>query len=316
MAQKTEFKVGVFIIITTLLIMAAIGYVAYKKDVFSKVYTYTLSSKTGENITEGTPVVFWGFNIGQVSKMELTDSGVLVRIKIPERNNRVIRAGSRFVLEKPLLSSSRIIVYTDDLNALPLQTTAVPELTVSDDINELIRRVQTIAEKIDRIAGNITTISGKMADPQGDIERILKNIETVTSRLAEKETLAEMLTGNKESVKSIQKIIDNAGDVTANADLLIKRIDALAAKTDDEINGKDGIFSLVRQILNDLLAKLAKIEVTIDNINSIGNEAADATKDLAALRGDIDETVMSIKILVDDLDRIIPFKEESGIDLP
>jgi phospholipid/cholesterol/gamma-HCH transport system substrate-binding protein len=316
MAQKTEFKVGVFIIITTLLIMAAIGYVAYKKDVFSKVYTYTLSSKTGENITEGTPVVFWGFNIGQVSKMELTDSGVLVRIKIPERNNRVIRAGSRFVLEKPLLSSSRIIVYTDDLNALPLQTTAVPELTVSDDINELIRRVQTIAEKIDRIAGNITTISGKMADPQGDIERILKNIETVTSRLAEKETLAEMLTGNKESVKSIQKIIDNAGDVTANADLLIKRIDALAAKTDDEINGKDGIFGLVRQILNDLLAKLAKIEVTIDNINSLGNEAADATKDLAALRGDIDETVMSIKILVDDLDRIIPFKEESGIDLP
>jgi phospholipid/cholesterol/gamma-HCH transport system substrate-binding protein len=316
MAQKTEFKVGVFIIITTLLIMAAIGYVAYKKDVFSKVYTYTLSSKTGENITEGTPVVFWGFNIGQVSKMELTDSGVLVRIKIPERNNRVIRAGSRFVLEKPLLSSSRIIVYTDDLNALPLQTTAVPELTVSDDINELIRRVQTIAEKIDRIAGNITTISGKMADPQGDIERILKNIETVTSRLAEKETLAEMLTGNKESVKSIQKIIDNAGDVTANADLLIKRIDALAAKTDDEINGKDGIFSLVRQILNDLLAKLAKIEVTIDNINSIGNEAADATNDLAALRSDIDETVMSIKILVDDLDRIIPFKEESGIDLP
>jgi phospholipid/cholesterol/gamma-HCH transport system substrate-binding protein len=316
MAQKTEFKVGVFIIITTLLIMAAIGYVAYKKDVFSKVYTYTLSSKTGENITEGTPVVFWGFNIGQVSKMELTDRGVLVRIKIPERNNRVIRAGSRFMLEKPLLSSSRIIVYTDDLNALPLQTTTVPELTVSDDINELIKRVQTIAEKIDRIAGNITTISGKMADPQGDVERILKNIETVTSRLAEKETLAEMLTGNKESVKSIQKIIDNAGDITANADLLIKRIDALAAKTDDEINGKDGIFSLVRQILNDLLSKLAKIEVTIDNINSIGNEAADATKDLAALRSDIDETVMSIKILVDDLDRIIPFKEESGIDLP
>jgi phospholipid/cholesterol/gamma-HCH transport system substrate-binding protein len=56
MAQRIEFKVGLFITITSLLIMASIGYVAYKKGVFSKVYTYTLSSKTGENLTEGMPV--------------------------------------------------------------------------------------------------------------------------------------------------------------------------------------------------------------------------------------------------------------------
>ena len=70
MIQKVELKVGLFIIITTLLIMSSIGYVAYKKGVFSKVYTYTLTSRTGENLTEGMPVVFWGFTIGQVSSME------------------------------------------------------------------------------------------------------------------------------------------------------------------------------------------------------------------------------------------------------
>jgi phospholipid/cholesterol/gamma-HCH transport system substrate-binding protein len=73
MIRKIEFKVGLFITITTLLILGAILFVAYKKDVFSKVYTYTLSSRTGENLTTGMPVVFWGFNIGRVSALELTE---------------------------------------------------------------------------------------------------------------------------------------------------------------------------------------------------------------------------------------------------
>ncbi len=316
MPLKTEFKVGLFIVITTLLILASIGYVAYKKDVFSKVYTYTLSSDTGENITVGTPVVFWGFNIGKVSSMELTENSVLIQIKIPERNNRVIRTGSRFVLEKPLLSSSRIIVYTDNLNALPLQATAVPQLTASDDINELLKRVQTIAEKIDSIAGNMTAITGDMADPQGDVNRILKNAERVTSLLAEKESLLEMLVGNRESVKTAREIIDNAGDAMVRTDGIIAKIDTLTSKADEQLYGGDGVFTLLRDILSDLTAKLEKVQTTIDNLNEVSGNTADATKDLTALRSDIDEAVMSIRVLVEDLDSIIPFKDESEIKLP
>ena len=196
MIQKVEFKVGLFIMITTVLIMASIGYVAYKKGVFSKVYTYTLSSKTGENLTEGMPVVFWGFNIGQVSSMELTEKGVLIQIKIPERNNRVIRANSKFVLDKPLLGASRIIVTTDNLNGPPLSAKVFPELTVSNDINELIKRVPPIAEKLDRIAASVATLTANLADPQGEVTRILKNVETVTARFSKKESLLEMAVGN------------------------------------------------------------------------------------------------------------------------
>lgn len=316
MTNNTEFKVGIFIIITALLILAAIGYVAYKKDMFSKTYTYTLTSKTGENITEGTPVVFWGFNIGQVSSMELTDAGVLVQIKIPERNNRVIKAGSRFVLEKPLLGSSRIIVYTDNLNALPLQESAVPELTVTDDINELIKRGQTIAEKMDIIISNMTTISADMADPQGDVRRILKNADKVTTLLAEKNSLGEMLMGNDDSIKSVQEIIETAHEIAARTDNITRRLDALTAEADEQLYGSEGVLSLVRDILNDLSAKLAKVDVTIDNLNKVSGETVDATEDLDALREDVDETMLAIRNLLEDLYRIIPFKTESEINLP
>ena len=316
MIQKVEFKVGLFIMITTLLITASIGYVAYKKGVFSKVYIYTLSSRTGENLTEGMPVVFWGFNIGQVSSMELTEQGVLIQIKIPERNNRVIRANSKFVLDKPLLGTSRITVTTDNLNGPPLSTKVFPELTVSNDINELIKRIPPIAEKLDRIAASVATLTASLADPQGEVTRILKNVETVTAHFSKKESLLEMAVGTKESVKSIQDILNNVRDMTVRMDGILKRVDTLAGKGDEEIYGREGVFPLVRNILRDLLAKLAKIDVTLDNLNKVSGEAADSTKDLKLLRNNLDETVTAIGILVDALDRIIPFQDKPEIKLP
>jgi phospholipid/cholesterol/gamma-HCH transport system substrate-binding protein len=316
MIKKIELKVGLFIVVSTFLIIASVGYVAYKKDVFSKVYTYTLTSSTGENITEGMPIVYWGFNIGHVSSMELTETGVLVQIKVPERNNRVIRTGSRFYLEKPLLGTSRIIVATDDLKAPPLSQTAITEIIISNDINESIKRVQEIAGKLDKIAANLITITDSMADPQGDMHRILKNVEKMTSTFAEKKSLIEMVDGNPESAETIHEILETAKKIMDDVDGVVKKIDAMAGKTDTEIYGQEGFASQVRSILSDLQSKLKKMDVMLDNLNKTTGSAADAAKDLTSLRNNLDEMLLSITTLTDDLDGVIPFKEKPEIKLP
>jgi phospholipid/cholesterol/gamma-HCH transport system substrate-binding protein len=316
MIQKVELKVGLFIMITTLLIMSSIGYVAYKKGVFSKVYTYTLTSRTGENLTEGMPVVFWGFTIGQVSSMELTDQGVLIQIKIPERNNRVIRANSKFILDKPLLGTSRIIVTTDNLNGPPLSTKIFPELTISNDINELIKRIPPIAEKLDRIGASVATITANLADPKGDVTRILQNVETLTAQFSKKESLLEMAVGSKESVQTIHDILNNVREMTVRMDGILKRVDTLAGKGDEAIYGREGLFPHARDVLLDLRGTLAKLDVTLNNLNKVTGDAADATTDLKLLRKNLDEAVSAISKTVDDLDRIIPFQDKPEIKLP
>jgi len=317
MAQRIEFKVGLFITITSLLIMASIGYVAYKKGVFSKVYTYTLSSKTGENLTEGMPVAVWGFTIGRVSSLELNDQGtVLIRIKIPERHIRMIRADSKFVLDKPLIGSPRILVNTTDLNGLLLSTEMIPELTESNDINEIIKRAQPIVDKADRIMANIEQITANLADPAGEVNRILRDAETLIARFSKKDSLLEMAIGDPESVKSIHEALKKLRDITVKADGILQRVDAMAGKTDEELYGRDGVLPQFRNILRDLLAKLAKIDATFDNINKVSSEAADSTKDLKALRNELDETVTAIGNLADEIDRKIPFKTRPEIKLP
>jgi phospholipid/cholesterol/gamma-HCH transport system substrate-binding protein len=317
MAQRIEFKVGLFITITSLLIMASIGYVAYKKGVFSKVYTYTLSSKTGENLTEGMPVAVWGFTIGRVSSLELNDQGtVLIRIKIPERHIRMIRADSKFVLDKPLIGSPRIIVKTIDLNGPLLSPETIPEMTESNDINEIIKRAQPIVDKADRIMANIAQITANLADPEGDINRILRDAEALIARFSKKESLLDMVVGDSESVKSIHEALKKLRDITVKVDGILERIDAMAGKTDEELYGRDGVLPQFRNILRDLTAKLAKIDATFDNINKVSSEAADSTKDLRALRKQLDETVTAIGNLADEIDRKIPFKTRPEIKLP
>jgi phospholipid/cholesterol/gamma-HCH transport system substrate-binding protein len=317
MAQKLEFKVGLFITVTTVLIMASIGYVLYKKEIFAPVYTYTLSSRTGESLTEGMPVVFGGIIIGRVNTMALDEQGVvIIKIKIPQRYNRVIRTDSKFVIEKPLLGASRIVVTTGNLNGPPLSPDTISDLTVSSDINEIIKQARPLIDKADRIMGSVAQITENLADPNGDVRRILRDAETVTSRFSKKESILEMVVANPESLKSIHESLGKLRDITARVDSLLAKVETMAGKTGEEIYGRDGVLPLVRDILRDLLVKLAKIDITLDNLNKISGEAADSTKDLKALRNELDAVIAAIGELVDEVDRKIPFKTKPEIKLP
>jgi phospholipid/cholesterol/gamma-HCH transport system substrate-binding protein len=331
MTQRIEFKVGLFIILTSFLILASIGYVSYKKGIFSKVYTLTLSSRTGDNLTEGMPVAVWGFTIGRVSSLELNDLGtVLIRIKIPERHIRMIRADSKFILDKPLIGSPRIVVKTNNLNGPPLLSQTIPELTESNDINEIIKRAQPIIDKADRIMGHIERITANLADPSGDVNRILRDAEVMVNRFSKRESLLDMAVGDPESVKSIHEALRKLRDISVKvdgilqrvdgmagkADGILQRVDGMAGKTDVELYGRDGILPQVRNILRDLLAKLVKIDATFDNINKVSTEAADSTRDLKVLRNELDETVTAIGNLANEIDRKIPFKTRPEIKLP
>ena len=282
MLKKTEFKVGLFIVITSVLIIAAVGYLAYSKGFFTREYIFTLSSKTGEDISEGMPVLFSGYKIGRVETVELDDQGILlIRIRVPEQHTKWIRSNSTFSLYKPLIGSSRLIVTTENLNSPALSPKTIPEITIINDINETIKKVQPTLVKLDKI---------------------VTNIEVITAKLAKKDTLIEMAVGTPESAKSV--------------DESLKKVKDILVKTDEQLYGVEGTLPLIRKILKDIIVKLEKLNTAVDNIIKISADASDSTKDLKLLRAEIDSTVTSISTLVNSLDKILPSKKEPEIKLP
>ena len=303
MSKNVEVKVGLFVVITSVLIIASVLYLAYSKGFFTREYIYTLSSKSGEDLTEGMPVLFSGYKIGRVETLELNDQGILlIKIRIPEQHSKWLRSDSTFSLYKPLIGSSRLIIATENLNSPALSPKTIPEIVMVNDINETIKKVQPTLAKVDKVVTNIERITANLADPQGNVNKILSHSEKLTGNLAKKDTLIEMATGTPESAQSVNESL--------------KKIRDILVKTDDQVYGNDGALPLVRKILKDIIVKLEKINTALDNVVKISADASDSTKDLKLLRTEIDTTVNSIGKLVSDIDKILPSKKEPEIKLP
>jgi len=310
MALKTEWKVGFFIILTVLLILGGLGYMAYKKGIFQPENTYVLSSRTGDGLSVGMPLYFSGFKIGKISELELSDTGmVMMKIKVPTQHAKWIRSDSKFVLEKPLVGMPKFTVTTIKMSSPLLSPKSIAVLTEVNDINDAIQKIQPILEQVAMITDNIERLTGSLADPEGDMNKILKHSKILTGSLSAKKSILEMAVGDEKSVQAIHASLQNARNITDQVGQLLK-------KTDEELYGKDGIIPLVIKILRELVTSLGKIGNTLDNVTKISSNTADATKDLKLLRSEVDSTVNSINRLINELDKKMPFKSEPRIKLP
>lgn len=317
MIQKIELKVGFFLIVTSVIICSAIGYVAYKKGFFAKIPIFTLSAKSGEELTEGMPVVFSGFKIGTVHTLELSDDGsVLIRIKVPDQHVKWLRADSAFIVNKPLIGSPRIVVVTNNLQSPLLSTKQVPEVTNINDINETIKKAQPLLDKITNIAGNIEIVTANLKDPEGEVRKILANTERLTNNLSRKKSLLEMAISDQKSIEALYAAMRQTKDITQQVEAILQKVDKMALKTDAAVYGEEGALSLVNKSLQDVLTKLQNLNTTVNNINKISDDVAASTSDMIGLREQIDATVASLNELVREIDKKIPFKKTPEIKLP
>lgn len=250
--MKREIKVGLFVVCTAIIIIMALLYLAKEKGFFEIVYTFTLSSKSGEGFTQGMPVEFSGFNIGKVQALELNDKGVvLIKIRIPQRHVKWIRTDSTFILYRPLIGAAHIVVETDNLNSGPLPEDKIPEVETINDINDAIEKVQPLLEKITKIAENLERLSKKIdamavkADEQvfgeegtlPNVNKILKDIARKLEKLnATIDNINKISQETSEGMKDFRTLRSNIDDTVKTLDDVSRKIDAiLSRKKEPEI---------------------------------------------------------------------------------
>jgi len=155
-------------------------------------------------------------------------------------------------------------------------------ITEVSDINETIKRLEPVLEKV---------------------SSILSNVETITGTMAEKKSLLEMAISDQEAIEAVHETLKNTRQITADASSLLMR-------TGEELYGPEGIKPEVVNVLREVVINLRKTEVVMDNIIKVSANAARSTKDLEMLRKDIDRAVYSINVLIDEVNRKIPFQSE------
>jgi phospholipid/cholesterol/gamma-HCH transport system substrate-binding protein len=283
--DKIRFKVGLFVVLSVLITLAALVMFAIKKDFFENMHYFMLVSRSGEELHEGMPVVFSGFRIGVISDLALNENGhVQATLKISERHAQWVRWSSTFTLEKPFIGENKIVLESKNMAAGPPMESKIFEMGVVDDINEVIKRTRPIVDRFDRIAGNIESIT--------------------------RETGAF-----NQSLKEIHKLIERHEALAADMQNLIR-------ETKREALGPNGGIMRVNRLVDEISVRLTKMDVEqmnilLTNAARVSADVAKSTTDMQLLRQQIDESVARLNLLLKKANDIMPGSNGGdSMDLP
>jgi len=141
--------------------------------------------------------------------------------------------------------------------------------------------------------------------------RIVVNTNSLESLPMPESKVAEVFV-----VNDINDAIEKVQPLLETIERLSRKIDSMASKADEQVFGKEGTLPQINAILKDVAGKLEKLNVTVDNLNTISKDAAEGTQDLGALRADIDEVAQTLNKVSRDIDDLLYKKKDPEIKLP
>jgi phospholipid/cholesterol/gamma-HCH transport system substrate-binding protein len=302
--RKMLISVGIFVLVIATLLVFSIGYVMQKQGVFEKKFHYTLFAKSGADLIEGMPILYSGFEIGVVTKLTLTDEGkVEVIIEIPKHEQRWLKDGSVFYLNKPLIGSATIIVETPDLAAAELSESKHQTLETKDGINELIGKVQPVLDDLQGIVSNVNHITSK----ESDLSKTMHNVEQITAKLSQTKAVTHIDDILSEVLHSITEIRTSLTDAQEG---IMHQVSDMIEHADSGILGdKNSSLSRINDMLDDIAMKLQKLNKTVDAVN-------DASGDIKGLSSDIKFTIKKTDEVINGLNGIVGSSPSGEVTLP
>ena len=297
-----EAKAVALLVLIGALIVAFVLYVMYARGVFEPTQRLVLVTDDSTGVVPGMDLSFAGFPIGRVSKVELGNDGkVRILIDVPKKDARWLRETSVFTLERSIVGETRLRAYSGILTDPPLPAGAerpVLRGDVAEEIPRLIANARGLLDNLQNMTGSGSHIANTLA-----------NIDTVTGRLSGRYGLLGGALGSEEEAKKLLLTLD--------------RINAILAKADQRVFGKEGVMddtqaaiAELNAMLQDARATLKKVDAVLVEAQGIAANTRVATEDLGALRGEVEASLRKVNRLVDEINRKWPFARDTEIKLP
>ncbi len=308
--RRIALSVGIFIIITSIFVLISLFYVIDKKGVFEKQIHYKLLSANAEEIEEGMPILFSGFEIGQVDELSLYDNGeVLITIAIPERNTKWVRSNALFTLDKPLIGKPKITL-TSSMKNPPMDKKVVLRMRIKDGINEIISDIQPVVAELQNIVRNVDIITASLADHNASFQMSLTHLENFSNKLASSPDLLHTFTGNTQSAKQFHKSISTLNEALEDIRSLVQNTDkGISEIRSDIIKPANVNMQELELILKDIRLKLKDIDETVKVV-------AQSDQDIVYFKDEMRVWLDEVTELSTRINTIIGDKPRENIELP
>jgi len=304
-----EFKAAMLLLVLVLLVGGAIAYLSYARGAFEQTQKLVLIADDSEGVVVGMDLTFAGFPIGRVHGIELApDGNARINVDVPVKDAHWLRTSSVFTLVRGVVGNTNLRAFSGVMTDPPLPDGAVRKVLLGDataevprmmaEVRQLLQNLNSITSEgsaLNKTLGSAQTFTGKLNGPGG--------------------TLAALLGGESEARK-VQVALDRTNS-------LLSRVDTLAAKTDAQVFGEQGLVrdakGTVEQLtamLRDARASLKQVDAVLDEAKTVAANARVASTDLGALRADVEANLRRVDRLIADINRKWPFARDTELKLP
>jgi ABC-type transporter Mla subunit MlaD len=281
-----------------------------EKGTFDKRYNYHFQTASASAYQVGMPLKFSGFVIGTIDDISLKDDGnVFMTFSVVEKNKKWIAKDSVLMLRKPLIGSAYIEVFSAIGNK-ELKANSTLSILESDDINDMISKLEPAVDKIIKIIDSVDKITYYMARDDSEIHHTLKNMEIFSSKLAKSNSLLTTVTGDKNSTQNLIKTLNDTTKLMQEIQKISKDISKITSSLDgDIIKPASSTAKELDAIMKDVKQKLNALDGTVKTVGSFD-------KDLVDLKDQISVGLAKSNQIMDKVDAIMQDNKKTKVILP
>ena len=285
-AQK--IKLGLFVIITAILLVIALYFIGRKQNIFGSTYYISAVFNNVNGLKLGNNVRYSGINVGTVKKIfMINDSTICVDMAIESSILDHMRTNAKAVIGSDGIVGSMVVnIFPGSIEADLLKPgdtlSSIRKVSTSDMMSTL----NVTNENAAALSSELLKITNSLNEGQGTLGRLLND--------------EEMGSDLKETVKNLNRVSREASSVIADLKAVISDIQfeesLLYVLVSDSLAATQ-----FRSTLTHLEASSVEIENAVENLNEIilqvkeGEGTFNYIMTDTTLVNDIDETVKNVK---------------------
>jgi phospholipid/cholesterol/gamma-HCH transport system substrate-binding protein len=257
-SQKT--RLGIFVIISTILFVLAVYMIGQGKDMFKKTFTISAYFQNVNGLQNGNNVRYAGIDIGTVKAIGmLNDSTIKIDMSIDEKITKHIKKDAIATIGSDGLVGNMIVNIVPGKGAATvIENGDVIESFSKIGADDILSTLSVGSENAALLTVDLLKITTEMLEGEGTIGLLLN--DTIMAQDL-KQSVYNLKTASKGATKAITELTDLISSIKTNDDSVLGMV------LNDSISG-----SQLKSIVNNLETSSNEINSILNNINTVVND--------------------------------------------
>lgn len=319
--KNLDIKVGFFIFVSIMMILVMVVGFLITQDVFTRKVKVMFLAQSGEGLSKSMPVMYSGFQLARVHKIELRDDGMVeLRANIPFKYTKWIKADSEATVQAQGVIGANALVFSGGTAGNPdIKDGHVYKLKREKAITDLLVKVEPMIDDVRNILANVDDVTSSISSKRTRIEDLLDGVGAVGSDLTKKEGSVGYLVRSDYLKNEVEQIVTKIKVIEDNLKKITVAVNARVDETKPAIANLDkGIVAIkegsekIGNLAANIDTSVTKLQPTFEHTNKISGDVAETTTNLKDLREQTDEILNSTNRILLNLEEKWPFNDGSG----